>query len=615
MTEKNLDIVKFIEKNPVSRLSSDYQNKLLNKIKDKFIEKEQQLFVSSFYCYLNYNSKNDFIIDLDNIWKWIGFSRKDPAKRLLEKFFVKNLDYKIVFHPTVENPKGGRPVEQILININTFKKFCLKAGTKKADEIHDYYIKLEEILHETINEETEELRNQLSIKDKEIVNINQNFKQQEKINKHNLLLEKFKNKRCVYVAEIEEHKFIKIGSTKDIVDRYNNLKRTYVNLIFLDIYECQDFRDIETSILKNEQVVKNIYDKPINKHLSHEVVLLTENFNYNQLLNIVKKCVTKNFFLTPEQSLEKERIDLEKEKIEFEKFKLKNILLINIINNEFYKDVVKNILSEQLPEILYSLNQQINNTQTNSQINIKTNTENAKNDNEKILKDDETQNPNYNMICHFEIKGRKPKGRKIQKIDPNNLKNIIKVYDSMVYALRSPENKGCQKTGIQFAIKNNSIYKDYRWDFVEDGSDPQISKISETKIINKPSIINTIIELNSSKTEILDTYYTKNEILKKYKISKKNLIDIIKNNKIFDDKYFIEYHKCPQVLLDKYDKPINRIIPPHSKKIKQIHPITKNNIIFNSFNEISNKFGICAKTIQNAINSKTVCNGFIWEYA
>ena len=26
------------------------------------------------------------------------------------------------------------------MTINTFKKFCLKAGTKKADEIHDYYL-------------------------------------------------------------------------------------------------------------------------------------------------------------------------------------------------------------------------------------------------------------------------------------------------------------------------------------------------------------------------------------------------------------------------------------------------------------------------------------------
>ena len=185
----------------------------------------------------------------------------------------------------------------------------------------------------------------------------------------------------------------------------------------------------------------------------------------------------------------------------------------------------------------------------------------------------------------------------------------------MVYALRCPENKGCQKTGIQFAIKNNSIYKGYRWNFVENGEDPNISKVSETTVLKKPSIINTIIELNSTKTEILDTYNTKNDILKKYNISKKTLIDIIKNNKIFDDKYFIEYHKCPQELLDKYDKPINRILHKNSKQIKQIHPITKDVVIFNTFTEIHNKFGISAKTIQNAINDKTVCNGFLWEYA
>jgi len=150
MSEKNLDIVQIIEKNSISRLSSNYQNKLLNKIKDKFSNKEQQLFVGSFYCYLNYNSKDNFVIDLNDIWKWIGFSRKDPAKRLLEKSFVTDIYYNILLHLKVEQDKndhGGNNKEQILMNINTFKKFCLKAGTKKADEIHDYYIKLEEILH------------------------------------------------------------------------------------------------------------------------------------------------------------------------------------------------------------------------------------------------------------------------------------------------------------------------------------------------------------------------------------------------------------------------------------------------------------------------------------
>jgi len=54
-----------------------------------------------------------------------------------------------------------------MLSVNAFKKFCLKSGTKKADEIHDYYVKLEELLQETVNEETNELREQLLIKDEE----------------------------------------------------------------------------------------------------------------------------------------------------------------------------------------------------------------------------------------------------------------------------------------------------------------------------------------------------------------------------------------------------------------------------------------------------------------
>ena len=56
----------------------------------------------------------------------------------------------------------------------------------------------------------------------------------------------------------------------------------------------------------------------------------------------------------------------------------------------------------------------------------------------------------------------------------------------MIYALRCPDNKGCQKTGIQFAIKNNSIYKGYRLNFVNGNDDPNISKVAETKTLKKP---------------------------------------------------------------------------------------------------------------------------------
>jgi hypothetical protein len=91
---QSLDIVKLIEKNSMTRLTNEYEHKLLNKIKDSFTNTQQQLFVSSFYCYLHYRS-NDFVIDFDDIWKWVGFTRKGHAKRVLEKNFVIDIDYKV----------------------------------------------------------------------------------------------------------------------------------------------------------------------------------------------------------------------------------------------------------------------------------------------------------------------------------------------------------------------------------------------------------------------------------------------------------------------------------------------------------------------------------------
>ncbi len=161
---QSINIVKLIEENPNTKLSNSYQGKLINKLKDGFSTEEQQLFISSFYCYLNYKS-NDFVIDLDDIWRWLGYNKKQKAKELLENYFKLDIDYKKVFTPEGKNSKGGRPSDKFMLNIRTFKKMCLKANTSKANEIHEYYLKLEETLHEVIDEESNELRLQLEQKD------------------------------------------------------------------------------------------------------------------------------------------------------------------------------------------------------------------------------------------------------------------------------------------------------------------------------------------------------------------------------------------------------------------------------------------------------------------
>ena len=151
------DIVQLMEKNAITRLSKDYEGKLLNKIKYSFTSKEQQLFASSFYGFLNFDSKKDFVIDFDDVWKWMGYTRKDNAKSVLKKHFIDEVDYKVktlLLRPQEQKDesdidvetRGGYNKEEIFLTINTFKKFCLKSGTKKADEVHDYFIKLEELL-------------------------------------------------------------------------------------------------------------------------------------------------------------------------------------------------------------------------------------------------------------------------------------------------------------------------------------------------------------------------------------------------------------------------------------------------------------------------------------
>ena len=45
----SLNIVELIESNPITKLSNTYQSNLINKIKTKFTENDQQMFVATLF--------------------------------------------------------------------------------------------------------------------------------------------------------------------------------------------------------------------------------------------------------------------------------------------------------------------------------------------------------------------------------------------------------------------------------------------------------------------------------------------------------------------------------------------------------------------------------------
>jgi hypothetical protein len=68
------NIVELVETNPIVKLNGNYSSKLIEKIQQTFTENQQHLFVASFYGYLNYHQTDDFVINLREIWSWLGFS-------------------------------------------------------------------------------------------------------------------------------------------------------------------------------------------------------------------------------------------------------------------------------------------------------------------------------------------------------------------------------------------------------------------------------------------------------------------------------------------------------------------------------------------------------------
>jgi len=201
----------------------------------------------------------------------------------------------------------------------------------------------------------------------------------------------------------------------------------------------------------------------------------------------------------------------------------------------------------------------------------------------------------------------------VQKINPNDLKTVVKVYDGIMVLLRDPENGGLTKVGIQSAIKNNKIYNGFRWNFIEADEDGNIVNfIAPSVAESNPT--NSIAKLNSTKTKILEMYPTKISVAKEHNMSKGRLLNYIRTGKMINDCYFVEYNKCPQKLLDEYDKPIPKVVRSATKKVVRTDVATNKTIIYRSLDEIAVKVGYIHNTVKDAIKNKTLLGGSMWEY-
>jgi phage anti-repressor protein len=97
------------------------------------------------------NSQDQFPVDFNEAWQWLGISKKNNAKRNFEACgFLKGTDYKVLLNYE-QNLYGGRPGEIIKLSIDCFKMWGMMSRTEQGRNVREYFLECEKIAKATIS--------------------------------------------------------------------------------------------------------------------------------------------------------------------------------------------------------------------------------------------------------------------------------------------------------------------------------------------------------------------------------------------------------------------------------------------------------------------------------
>jgi phage anti-repressor protein len=240
---------KELVKESKTTLSINIQDRLVENLNSNFTDDEQRWYVANLYMYMNYHPTNDYPINLENVFKMIGFANKGNAMKTIKSNFVENEDYKTSFVPKEKSSWGGSNSDLVMLNVDTFKSLCMLAKTEKGKEIRKYYVKLENIFNKIINDEIQQSKLELEQSKKEL----------EQSKRELVTLKRLKAKRwynqepgdTIYAIKIDD--IIKIGKTKNIKKRESYYTENQTGDIFY-IKKCHNC-DL------SEKVIHHILDK------------------------------------------------------------------------------------------------------------------------------------------------------------------------------------------------------------------------------------------------------------------------------------------------------------------------------------------------------------------
>lgn len=89
-----------------------------------------------------YQSDEEFPVDLDDAWVWIGYTEKRNAKDTLFSAFEEGIDFS---RSRTKSPSGGRPSDCFMLAVDCFKQMGMMARTTKGRQIRLHFLECEKI--------------------------------------------------------------------------------------------------------------------------------------------------------------------------------------------------------------------------------------------------------------------------------------------------------------------------------------------------------------------------------------------------------------------------------------------------------------------------------------
>lgn len=551
--------------------SNQTDDEITMALTDKFSTEEEQQFVSHFKLFLAYGDDvSKFVVDVDFVWEWIGFSTKGNCKKSLRKYFVEGSDYIVnLLMPEDKQVHGGHNKEVILMNVDTFKGLCMLAGTARGKQTRKYYIAMENALLKYIKEKAERHRIALHTLQLQLDNVKNHHRRQQELERHRLLIEQNMDTSCLYVLKINEISpdifDIKIGETIDIKTRMISHNATYNDPVLIDIFPCARAHQFEQYLLHRRDVQKQII---IGKK---EEIHITQDFTYDMFVKIIKKNIDN--FSGP-NVVQRLQAKLLQERGE----------LTQLIANT----------NDPALKALYMKAYEANIVAS------------ATNDLKAIDVDNDEQE-------NIPISDRK-----VYKYQPKNLKEPIAQFYSLREAARSLNNPTIHDYHIRNACQNNTEFAGYRW-FTIDGNEERPTEIPPTT--EQPKEVSKrhkgyVAQLNCEKNKIINVFPYQKAIVDQLNIGSGRLSHAISHGKMAGNFYWQMYDDCDDNLKATFEGvlPEPTRVATCSKIIQRIDPET-NEVLetYQCIQDVCNLFRTCHQQLHKVSKDESIFKGFKWR--